>query len=1020
MITIFTTGVQARDARNLITKGATLSKKVYEGVQASSLNIDTDLMRSIAVNRDRTITVDLPVDGKVLTLDLIRHDVLPFTTPVTVMTDRGPELYSTRNIAVYRGTIPGVTNSIVSLVVTPTTVVGMIDAGGRRTVIGPDRENTDAFAVATINSSDATSKLPCQTPDDAISQRVLDIMREAYAKPHESVQANDTLLMQVAVEADYQLYTGMDKNIGKATAYIAQLFSVASQIYERDLQTKMTLSFVRVWSVQGDPYPDQTNIFGLIDPFKAYYKVVMDTVKRDIAVLLTMRGPQGGIAGSIGGLCEPNGSFAACDLEGKVNPLPTYSWDAMVVTHEIGHVCGGVHTQSCIWPGGPLDSCIASEDGNCVTWEMTKPIKGTIMSYCHQRGTIELTFHPRHRIMLREFIERASCIGGRTVAQRRVLTGRFLDATTKQPIPGVSLKAIPYVDEVVSDQPRPTGDSISITDANGRFRFQGLGSGLLDIVIPPIYTEVPFTWFKATNVYSTMIADSLTDITIYVTKAQPVTFDISFDPTTTNARFFLVSDVLSDFYKEITLSTYILRNNLPLTVSLRPGKYALLPMTAGRRFEPETVVINVPADKPADTVRMSITKDNGVVPTMQIAALTLFESEDRRVSLSPGENGSLLNYTTRALAASLQSGDRAAFYKSGVDSRNTYTIDPDYDTTQFVISSDPPYFYASSGMNRLVKRVRSFPLIARPYVFSAFSSTWSPVSNGTVLIDSGSAVAVREAIPFEFRFGEKVIDSVRVTPNGIVYASDEELYSTNVNSVQRADMILLPLANYSTPRFDSVKGAVLTEIRGVAPSRIFVIEWKNLGQQQYGSTYYWAGAMNFQLHLHEGTGTIDFVYGPMDCPAGIEFGANVGIRGKDALDFQRVSLTVGSIQEWSKVFAATSTPFTPFTLDSLRKPESGQTYRFEHPTTSIEEDVPQQTLSVSPNPASEAFMVQWPADLNINAFDVVDVRGAIVDHVSVTSTTTSLKVDVSKLATGRYWIISKGASTVTTPFTIAR
>ncbi|MBC8124810.1 MAG: hypothetical protein H7X70_03670 [Candidatus Kapabacteria bacterium] len=1022
VIAVFTTGIQARDARGLISKGPALTKKAYEGVQATALNIDKDLMRSIAINRDATLTVDLPVDGRVLTLNLVRHDVLPFTTPLTVMTDRGPELRSTRSIAVYRGAIPGAPNSIVSLVVTPTTVIGMIDARGYRTVIGPDRERSGVFVAATINSSDATSKLPCQTPDDAVSQHVLDIMRETYAKPHDKVQANDTLLMEVAVEADYQLYTGMGKDLDIATAYIAQLFSVASQIYERDLQTKMQISFVRIWSVSNDPYSDQADVFGLIDPYKAYYRANMDTVKRDIALLLTMRGPIGGIAGSIGGLCDPNGSYAACDIANDLKQLPTYSWDALVVAHEIGHVCGGVHTHSCYWPGGPLDSCIASEAGNCLTWEQARPMEGTIMSYCNQNGSIEMAFHVRHKSTLRNFIERAACIGGRTITQSNVVTGRVLDAVTKQPIRDATITIRSYNDDTFMNTLQTQGDSISITDANGRYRFERVGAGIIMLRLPYTYMLSQYLEIDYDNSDFILVAESLNEHDILVEKAQPITVEFAIEPNADDIQFYLVGEKLRDFYAPILLSKFEKpRNNYPRTFSLTPGIYTLLPKMAGRIFEPETVTIVVPADRPADTVRIKVTKDNATVPLMQVVALTLFEDENRRLSLSPNESGRLINYSTGAVAASLSSGDRSAFYKTGVSTNSAFTIEPAYDTSQFVASSYPPYLYTWSGMNQIVKRVRAFPLAARPFVFRAFSSTWSPISNGRTIIDSGSRIAVREAIPFEFRFGEKLIDTMYIKPNGYVYAGPDEINDSRVNSIPRANMVLLPLANDCFPRFDSVKGAVLTEVRGTAPSRVFVIEWKNLGKQELSPyTSYWVGALNFQLHIHEGTGAIEYVYGPMDTPKGIEFGANVGMRGKDVLDLQCVKLTVGGVQGWSKVHTVFTAPSAAFTLNSNRKPESGQTYRFALPTTSVEEDAPEKTLSVSPNPASDAVLAQWPLDLHIYAIEIVDVRGAVVDHASVASTTSSLKIDVSKLTTGSYWIVAKGASTITTPFTVTR
>ncbi|MBK6290750.1 MAG: hypothetical protein IPF59_03190 [Ignavibacteria bacterium] len=1012
-------GIQARDARTLITAGQKLAAKRSEMIQGTMVNVDRELMNSVAVNRDAELTVTLPVDGTNETVTLHRHDVLPLTSPVVIVTARGPERFSTRNIAVYRGSLPGQPLSLISLVVTPTTITGVIDAKGRRTLIGPSRTTKGEFVAATIDSRDATSKDFCHTADLDVPSHVLNAMNESIGKSMERVQANDTLVVEVAVEADYQVFTGMNSSVETATAYIAQLFSVASQVYERDLQTKLVLSYVRVWSVANDPYSDQAMVFSLIDPFKAYYRANMDTVKRDIAVLLTMRGPSGGIAGSIGGLCTPSGSFAVCDLDGQVQQLPTYSWDAMVVTHEIGHVCGGLHTQSCLWPGGPLDSCIASEDGQCVPWEETHPAVGTIMSYCHQTGTPTLFFHPRHKVVLRSNIEASSCVGARSVPMTNVLRGRLLHATTRQPISGVTLEIAGSNEDMMMRQPEPVGNRTSITDADGRFQFDGLGNGLMDVIIPGNYMVVPSSWLTLVNAYHISISEPLTEVEVLVSNAQSVTFDLDVDSTTTALKFILVNEDLPGFYVSLDLPKFVI-DRLPLTQSLPPGQYTLLPFAIGRKFEPEQLTFTIHADRPADTVRMKVTKPSTSSALMQVAALSLFEDEQGIRSLSPNEPGRLLDYNSRALVNNVTSGPGSAFYKAGLSASKYFTIVPDLDTTQFVQASADPFLYSNPMMDGVVKRSRTFPLVARPYTFSSFASTWTPIAGGTVISDSGSSLFERIAVPIPFEFGGTTIDSLWVSPTGKVSAGISAFYDVEVNSTPRSDMILCPLSSWAYPRNDSIQGAVLVETRGTAPERTFVIEWRNLGQELYDTAMYYDGVMSFQLHLHETTGTIDFVYGPMEVPKDSPMEANIGIRGKDNLDFHRVQFTVGGVQGWSKVNTRTSAPLAAFALSAERKPEPGQTYRFSKPTTSVEEADHQGPLLVTPNPAADVVSVQWPVDLRVSTISVVDILGAIVAQIDVTSGATSARVDVTTLAAGSYWIIARGQATFTAPFTVTR
>ena len=84
----------------------------------------------------------------------------------------------------------------------------------------------------------------------------------------------------------------------------------------------------------------------------------------------------------------------------------------MVITHETGHNFGSMHTHACVWPtnSGQIDSCHESE-GGCVS--VVRPINnGTIMSYCHILGAINLTrgFGPLPHDTIVERYNQAICL----------------------------------------------------------------------------------------------------------------------------------------------------------------------------------------------------------------------------------------------------------------------------------------------------------------------------------------------------------------------------------------------------------------------------------------------------------------------------------------------------------------------------------------------------------------------------------------------------------------------------------
>lgn len=140
----------------------------------------------------------------------------------------------------------------------------------------------------------------------------------------------------------------------------------------------------------------------------------MQSVPRAIAHYIATRpGGLGGIA-YLNVLCANTSSgfgYAFSDVDGTFQPLPAYSWDVMVVSHETGHNFGSPHTHNCSWSGGPIDTCYVPVEGGCYNGPAIARV-GTIMSYCHLNGGISLVqgFGPLPTQLIRTSAEVASCI----------------------------------------------------------------------------------------------------------------------------------------------------------------------------------------------------------------------------------------------------------------------------------------------------------------------------------------------------------------------------------------------------------------------------------------------------------------------------------------------------------------------------------------------------------------------------------------------------------------------------------
>jgi len=238
---------------------------------------------------------------------------------------------------------------------------------------------------------------------------------------------------RLAIETDYQLYQKFGSTVG-VTNYVTQLIAAVSDRYFHDVQTTLSIAYLSVYSSASDPWTSQDSggdSGDLLDEFRAAWAPNNWPVSASLAHFISGASLGGGIA-YVNALCSSNFGFGVSgNISGAINwgswtgAPGSFTWDFVVVAHELGHNFGSQHTHS-FCP--PLDRCST----NCQS--TTSCTRGTIMSYCHVCGgmsNIDLEFHPVCANVMRQSVN-ASCIGqsalaGGEYAQYRV---RFNPLTT--------------------------------------------------------------------------------------------------------------------------------------------------------------------------------------------------------------------------------------------------------------------------------------------------------------------------------------------------------------------------------------------------------------------------------------------------------------------------------------------------------------------------------------------------------------------------------------------------------------
>lgn len=230
------------------------------------------------------------------------------------------------------------------------------------------------------------NKISCGVNDEkSLTNEIKLLMRNLDINKSAKMSETAKLECFVAVTVDKSLYDyfNQDKEVCKNRIY--ELFAEVSKVYQKELNIKLTVSYIEFWDTK-----TYTNIYD----FNKYWSGISQTkIERDIEHLFKIGVVDGGNAGIALNL---NSSTS-------VTGLANYAIIINTIAHEIGHNFGSPHTHSCWWPNDmPLDVCAAAEDA-CMLEDAVETRIGTIMSYCFNRS---FSFHPITANLIRSMAER--------------------------------------------------------------------------------------------------------------------------------------------------------------------------------------------------------------------------------------------------------------------------------------------------------------------------------------------------------------------------------------------------------------------------------------------------------------------------------------------------------------------------------------------------------------------------------------------------------------------------------------
>lgn len=393
------------------------------GAVVTWLSLDSHGYRALrsaeqVILKDFVLDADCRVD-----LELRRMTVFADDARIVLGTPAGNVTAPRPDVAVFRGRVVGDSQSRVFLGLSPHGANGFIEYAGERYVVSSTREVGQGRAVV-YN----LTRLPpgaihwrqfdcpvCDSVGHSTDPRsrydrsgdVDTMLREsAGTKTHIEGQrrrqgivdgqswsstGSASRLIQIAIETDWELTALFDGDTDAAGAYIGTLVGAASEIYTRDVDTELQISFLRLWATSDDVWDDDLDIYELWFVYREYWDANMTDVERDVGHLVSGREPFFGL-GDFRALCLDIGGYGISGVHGYFPyPLEDHheqNVDPYVFAHELGHNFGAVHTFE---TEPPIDLCVS---GDC-----SVAPNGTIMSNCFRCPggftNIVLQFHPR-------------------------------------------------------------------------------------------------------------------------------------------------------------------------------------------------------------------------------------------------------------------------------------------------------------------------------------------------------------------------------------------------------------------------------------------------------------------------------------------------------------------------------------------------------------------------------------------------------------------------------------------------
>lgn len=332
-------------------------------VANDAFNVTASTIADIPVDRTpgRTVFTVVPFNGVDYVLRLDPHSVRTADYELVVQTDEGLQTGIPGPERTVRGTVIGLSDSLVVGSIMEDGLYARVVMGDRAFWIEPIKRRVEAaddddhiiYEEGAVQHHDGT----CGVADE---------VRKLVDEPIETGGGGGACIAELACDADFEYYRDYGSSVSNVEARINLVINTVNSQYESQVGISHQISAIVVRATSGDPYTKKP-AEALLCEFITEWTDNQQAISRDVAHLFTGRRLAGstiGIAADIGnsGICTTQGACTG----GTYGPLGSYclaqsdfngnfNCTTDLTAHELGHLWGAFH---CSCSGATMNASI--------------------------------------------------------------------------------------------------------------------------------------------------------------------------------------------------------------------------------------------------------------------------------------------------------------------------------------------------------------------------------------------------------------------------------------------------------------------------------------------------------------------------------------------------------------------------------------------------------------------------------------------------------------------------------------